>query len=265
MPNRPAVQFGDAGDCPVPADYNRDGLVDIAVYRPSTGMWFVRNQFAVQFGDPSDIPVPADYNGDGVVYIAVYRPSTGTWDVCNLLAVQFGDAGDIPVPADYNGDGITDLAVYRPSAGNVVRPQPARGAVRAIPATCPFPATTTATARQTSAVFRPSSTMWLVRNQLAVSFGTADDTLVPGDCTERRRADGHRRVPACDWHVAHPRRNAFGDSTATPATSRLEQRPGAFWEGRSAIAHPPPPALDVRLRARAIAALARTGSRRVGD
>ena len=27
-----------------------DGLTDVAVYRPSTGDWFVRNQFSVNFG-----------------------------------------------------------------------------------------------------------------------------------------------------------------------------------------------------------------------
>ena len=113
-----AVQFGDGDDQPVPADYDRNGVVDIAVYRPSTGMWYVRDQFGVQFGDPGDVPIPGDYDGDGRADIAVYRPSTGTWFVRNRFAVQFGDPGDIPVPGDYNGDGVTDVAVYRPSTGS---------------------------------------------------------------------------------------------------------------------------------------------------
>ena len=128
--NQPTVQFGDAGDRPVPADYNRDGVVDVAVYRPSTGMWFVRNQFAVQFGDPADIPVPADYNGDGRADIAVYRPSTGTWYVRNLLAVQFGDAG-----RHSRAGRLQRRRHHRPRGvstvnGRMVRPQPARRAVR---------------------------------------------------------------------------------------------------------------------------------------
>ena len=57
MRNQFAVQFGDVNDMPVPGDYNGDGRMDVAVYRPSTGQWFVRNQFVVQFGDPGDIPV----------------------------------------------------------------------------------------------------------------------------------------------------------------------------------------------------------------
>ena len=102
----------------VPSDFNGDGTGDIAVYRPSTGQWFIRNQGGVQFGDPSDIPVPGDYNGDGLEDIAVFRPSTGQWFVRNQFTVQFGDKGDVPVPGDFDGDGVTDVAVYRPSTGD---------------------------------------------------------------------------------------------------------------------------------------------------
>ena len=47
----------------VPTDFNGDGISEIAVYRPSTGHWFIRNTFAKQFGEPGDVPVPGDYNG----------------------------------------------------------------------------------------------------------------------------------------------------------------------------------------------------------
>jgi hypothetical protein len=111
------VQWGQQGDIPVAGDYNGDTLTDLAVYRPSTGMWFVRNQFQVQFGNQGDIPVPGDYNGDGARDLAVYRPATATWFVRNQLTMQFGQPGDIPVPGDYNGDGTTDIAIYQPSTG----------------------------------------------------------------------------------------------------------------------------------------------------
>jgi hypothetical protein len=85
------------GDVPVPEDYNDDGVTDPAVYRPSTGQWFVRNQFTVAWGLPKDMPVPGDYSGDGAADVAVYRPSTGQWLVRNQFIVQWGRAGDVPV------------------------------------------------------------------------------------------------------------------------------------------------------------------------
>ena len=91
------VQFGDAGDIPVPADYEGDGAMNVAVYRPSSGMWYVRGGPAAQFGDAGDIPVPGDYDGNGLADVAVFRPSTGMWFVRNLLAVQAGMAGDLPI------------------------------------------------------------------------------------------------------------------------------------------------------------------------
>ena len=81
----------------MPADYNGDGKMDLAVYRPSTGHWFVRNQFNVQFGDSGDVAVPGDYNGDRLTDVAIYRPSTGQWFVRNVLAVSFGDATYVPM------------------------------------------------------------------------------------------------------------------------------------------------------------------------
>ena len=73
------LQVGEDGDIPVPHDYDGDGAADIAVFRPSSGMWFVAGQVEVGFGQLGDVPVPADYDGDGRVDIAVYRPSTSTW------------------------------------------------------------------------------------------------------------------------------------------------------------------------------------------
>jgi hypothetical protein len=109
-------------------DYDFDGKADLAVWRPSTGRWFIVESSTgvrqtVRFGAPTDIPVPADYDDDFIADIAVWRPSTGEWFVIpsrtdRAIKTQWGVATDIPVPGDYNGDGFADLAVWRPSEGN---------------------------------------------------------------------------------------------------------------------------------------------------
>lgn len=55
-----------AGDQVVQNDYGGDGKVDIAVWRDSTGVWYIRNSRdlttrTVQWGSSGDEPVPAFY------------------------------------------------------------------------------------------------------------------------------------------------------------------------------------------------------------
>ena len=194
------MQFGDPGDIPVPGDYNGDGTTDIAVFRPSTGQWFVRDQFTVQWGDRGDIPMPGDFNGDGVdghARCSGRRPATGwcaTSSTCN-----FGGPGDVPVPGDYNGDGTDDVAIYPPVDGQVVRAESVGRAVSATRATGRCRATTTATARRISRC--------IGRRRASGSCGASSpcSSATPGisrcRATTRRRHDGCRGLPAVDAAV----------------------------------------------------------------
>jgi len=112
------AQFGTSGDIPVPGDYGPsslstapDGKAEFAVFRPSTGYWYVsRNRdgvvsLAVQLGANGDIPVRGIFDANPSVNtpFAVFRPSNGTWyvDIDNNGSVdwtkQFGASGDIPM------------------------------------------------------------------------------------------------------------------------------------------------------------------------
>ena len=124
-----AVKWGLATDKLVPGDYDGDGELDAAVYRPESGTWYIRRSsdakaeiLTLQGNKLSgDVPVAADYDGDRIADIAVWRAATGEWIVRNSskvkdqITVTLGVAGDIPVAADYDGDRKADHAVFRPS------------------------------------------------------------------------------------------------------------------------------------------------------
>ena len=127
--SRSACSGASAGDIPVPGDYDGDGKTDLAVFRPSTGTWYVidsstRAPAQRSSGAARRHPrCPATTTATARPTSPSSGPSDGdvvrasTAATGSTAQTQWGEPGDIPVPGDYDGDGKTDLAVWRPSNG----------------------------------------------------------------------------------------------------------------------------------------------------
>ena len=227
-------ECGVTGDGPPPAeaaavaDFDGDGATDVSVFRPSTGVWYLRQSTGgdrgVEFGAEGDVPVPGDYDGDGTTDLGVYRPSNGVWYLRQSTdgdtASPFGADGDVPVPGDYDGDGATDLGVYRPSTGVWYLRQSndgdratqfgAEGDV-ATPGDYDGDGTTDL------GVFRPSTGVWYARQSLAgdrsSEFGVDGDVPVPGDYDGDGATDlGVYRPSTGTWYL---RQSTDGDAASS--------------------------------------------------
>jgi len=167
------LNFSDAGD------YNGDGVSEIAIFRPSSGLWAIRGLGRTYFGKSGDIPASGDYDGDGITDIAIFRNSTGLWAVKDLTRIYFGNDYDLPVPSDYNGDGTCDFAHFCEDDGI----WSVRNFTRVYYGTTgdsPIPGNYDGDENTDIAIFRPSSGLWAIRGISRVYFGATDDYPVPG-------------------------------------------------------------------------------------
>jgi len=98
--------WGKDGDVPVIGDYDGEGKTDTAIWRPSTGEWWIKQSNGAVvtkvWGQNGDVPVARDYDGDGKTDYAVWRPSTGEWWVIQssnngVKTELWGESTDIPV------------------------------------------------------------------------------------------------------------------------------------------------------------------------
>ena len=198
-------------------DYDGDSLSDIAVFRPSTASWFIRNVTREIYGLPGDVPASGDYDGDGVSEIAVFRPATGLWSVKGVTRAHFGGEGDVPVPSDYDGDGTTGIAVFRPLGGLWAMREFSRSFFGSS-GDSPVPGDYDGDGTADAAVFRSGSALWAVQGVTRALWGTAEDVPVPGDYD----GDGTTGIavfrPRCGgWLIRNLTRLCFGAPGDCPA------------------------------------------------
>jgi ELWxxDGT repeat protein len=180
------------------ADFDGDGVSDLAVYHPPSGLWYVRQSsnggvVSYGYGGPGYLPIPGEYGSDGKVDLAVYHSDSGLWFLHSSAdgtssSIQFGGAGYTPVRADFDADGKRDPSVYYPplwytrsSATGQVSVQGFGGATHA-----PWPADYDGDWQTDLGLYEESTGRWSL---LRSSMGTSETFVFGGPGYQPVRAD----------------------------------------------------------------------------
>ena len=218
-------------------DYNGDGTSDVAIFRPSSGLWAIRGISRIYFGGSTDRVAPGDYNGDGTAEPAIFRTANGLWAIHGITRLYYGSSNDQPAPSDYNGDGSCDIAIFRDQSGL----WSVRGGGRTYFGTSgdtPVPGDYQGTGASVVSIFRPQNGLWSVKGVTRTYFGRENDQVASGDYDGDGTWEMRMLRPGAGlWAIKDVSRIYFGncEDQAVPADyngDRIDD-PGIFrgWQG----------------------------------
>lgn len=199
-------------------DFDGDGLADVSVYVPSTGLWDIQRSSGgtstFAFGTAAMVPMPGDFDGDGRSDPAVFDASSGMWYFLGsrrgFWTTHFGFGGTVPVVGDFDGDRVADIGVYHAASGNWYLLQSRQG-FRQIAfgfgGTVPAVADFDGDRRDDLAVYQAAAGGWFMLASRAgfqsAVFGFGGTLPVPGDFDGDHRADiGVHYPAAAQWFIS---------------------------------------------------------------
>lgn len=108
---------------PTTLTYQSPGLVTLRATQAGDAGWLAATPVEMTFRVRADRVAYADFDGDGLADLAVYHPAGGMWYLLESTTRQmrkqnWGWSEADPVPGDYDGDGVTDIAVFHQETGN---------------------------------------------------------------------------------------------------------------------------------------------------
>lgn len=84
--------YGTDGDVPVGSQ-----LGEIGIYRPSTGLWALRETTRIYYGTSDDLPLLMNPSSALNKNLTIFRPSRGLWAISEETRVYFGTEEDLPL------------------------------------------------------------------------------------------------------------------------------------------------------------------------